>query len=107
MPRSNTLSEPQPEEEKIDKEIISPMLHSAEPTYCICSQVSFGEMIACDNENCSIEWFHYKVFLLRNKNSVLDSMGLLKGNGIVQSVKRLIQNNFFKFVHNFRLKIKS
>jgi hypothetical protein len=21
-----------------------------EPTYCICKQVSFGEMIACDNE---------------------------------------------------------
>ena len=27
--------------------------------YCICKQVSFGEMIACDNENCKIEWFHY------------------------------------------------
>lgn len=38
-----------------------------EPTYCICQQVSFGEMIAvsfcfypqCDNEDCEIEWFHY------------------------------------------------
>ncbi len=30
-----------------------------EPTYCICQQVSYGEMIACDNENCEIEWFHY------------------------------------------------
>jgi inhibitor of growth protein 4 len=22
-----------------------------EPTYCICNQVSFGEMIACDNDD--------------------------------------------------------
>ncbi|MCO5601819.1 hypothetical protein L7F22_055944 [Adiantum nelumboides] len=32
-----------------------------EPTYCTCNQVSFGEMIACDNENCEGgEWFHYQ-----------------------------------------------
>ena len=30
----------------------------AEPTYCTCGQVAFGEMIACDNDACPIEWFH-------------------------------------------------
>ncbi|MFS7989688.1 putative chromatin regulator PHD family [Helianthus anomalus] len=31
-----------------------------EPTYCVCHQVSYGDMIACDNENCQGgEWFHY------------------------------------------------
>lgn len=30
-----------------------------EPTYCFCNQVSYGEMIACDNPDCKIEWFHY------------------------------------------------
>ncbi|XP_018486844.1 PHD finger protein ING1-like [Raphanus sativus] len=30
-----------------------------EPTYCICNQVSYGEMIACDNNECTIEWFHF------------------------------------------------
>uniref|UniRef100_A0A0V0HET9 PHD finger protein ING n=1 Tax=Solanum chacoense TaxID=4108 RepID=A0A0V0HET9_SOLCH len=30
-----------------------------EPTYCFCNQVSYGEMVACDNPNCKIEWFHY------------------------------------------------
>ncbi|XP_043703349.1 PHD finger protein ING1 [Telopea speciosissima] len=30
-----------------------------EPTYCYCNQISFGEMIACDNPDCKIEWFHY------------------------------------------------
>ncbi|KAG0614433.1 hypothetical protein M758_6G176600 [Ceratodon purpureus] len=30
-----------------------------EPTYCYCGQVSYGEMIACDNSECKIEWFHF------------------------------------------------
>ncbi|XP_076898538.1 PHD finger protein ING1-like [Bidens hawaiensis] len=30
-----------------------------EPTYCFCNQVSYGEMVACDNHDCKIEWFHY------------------------------------------------
>eukprot|EP00959_Pyramimonas_sp_CCMP1952_P256706 5363075-Pyramimonas_sp.AAC.1 len=31
-----------------------------EPTYCVCNRVSFGEMIACDNNTCRIEWFHFE-----------------------------------------------
>ncbi|XXG83285.1 hypothetical protein AAC387_Pa10g1076 [Persea americana] len=31
-----------------------------EPTYCVCNQVSFGDMIECDNDDCEGgEWFHY------------------------------------------------
>ena len=30
-----------------------------EPTYCTCNQVSYGEMVGCDNQKCPIEWFHY------------------------------------------------
>jgi hypothetical protein len=30
-----------------------------EPTYCVCHQVSYGEMIGCDNPECPIEWFHF------------------------------------------------
>jgi len=30
-----------------------------EPRYCLCNQVSFGEMVGCDNPECQIEWFHY------------------------------------------------
>ncbi|KAI0637286.1 hypothetical protein C8Q77DRAFT_1155131 [Trametes polyzona] len=29
-----------------------------EPRYCFCNQVSFGDMIACDNPTCTREWFH-------------------------------------------------
>ncbi|KAF6030706.1 ING3 [Bugula neritina] len=30
-----------------------------EPRYCVCNQVSYGEMVGCDNTDCTIEWFHY------------------------------------------------
>ena len=30
-----------------------------EPRYCICNQVSYGDMVACDNSDCPYEWFHY------------------------------------------------
>ena len=30
-----------------------------EPKYCVCNRVSFGEMIACENEACAVEWFHF------------------------------------------------
>eukprot|EP00164_Ancoracysta_twista_P005265 GFYU01007206.1.p1 GENE.GFYU01007206.1~~GFYU01007206.1.p1 ORF type:complete len:252 (+),score=68.73 GFYU01007206.1:185-940(+) len=29
-----------------------------EPVYCVCRGVSFGEMIACDDDECLHEWFH-------------------------------------------------
>ena len=28
--------------------------------YCTCRTVSHGDMVACDNENCPYEWFHWK-----------------------------------------------
>ncbi|KAK9460239.1 inhibitor of growth proteins N-terminal histone-binding-domain-containing protein [Lipomyces oligophaga] len=27
--------------------------------YCFCQQVSYGDMVACDNPDCRYEWFHY------------------------------------------------
>ena len=27
--------------------------------YCVCKRPAFNPMIACDNINCNIEWFHY------------------------------------------------
>lgn len=38
-----------------------------EPTYCLCHQVSYGEMIGCDNELCPIEWFHFACVGLTTK----------------------------------------
>ena len=38
-----------------------------EPTYCLCQQVSYGEMIGCDNQDCPIEWFHFPCMALQTK----------------------------------------
>ena len=32
---------------------------SSEQRWCICNEYSYGNMIACDNVDCPIEWFHY------------------------------------------------
>ncbi|KAF4551067.1 Chromatin modification-related protein YNG2-like protein 2 [Elsinoe fawcettii] len=29
-----------------------------EPRYCLCGDVSYGIMVACEDNNCPIEWFH-------------------------------------------------
>jgi hypothetical protein len=33
--------------------------HEDNNKYCSCQDVSFGKMIACDNDNCPYEWFHF------------------------------------------------
>lgn len=38
-----------------------------EPVYCLCRQVSYGEMIGCDNEDCELEWFHFRCVSLTHK----------------------------------------
>ncbi|KAK7290433.1 hypothetical protein RIF29_04861 [Crotalaria pallida] len=38
-----------------------------EPTYCLCNQVSYGEMVACDHNDCKIEWFHFVCVGLKEK----------------------------------------
>lgn len=40
---------------------------SPEPTYCVCHQVSYGDMICCDNDACDIEWFHFQCVALATK----------------------------------------
>lgn len=48
-------------------EIIDMPVDPNEPTYCICQQVSYGEMIGCDNPECPIEWFHFGCIALTTK----------------------------------------
>ena len=32
---------------------------SDDTKYCFCQRVSFGDMVACDNDNCHYQWFHW------------------------------------------------
>lgn len=36
-----------------------------EKAWCFCCQPSFGTMIKCDNDNCTIEWFHCECLRIR------------------------------------------
>ncbi|KAJ8984375.1 hypothetical protein NQ317_003523 [Molorchus minor] len=44
-----------------------PAIDPDEPTYCLCDQISYGEMIMCDNDLCPIEWFHFSCVTLTTK----------------------------------------
>ncbi|KAJ7081543.1 hypothetical protein C8R43DRAFT_1052756 [Mycena crocata] len=52
LPAEATVPPPRPK---------PPVIPNADPNesrYCYCDQVSFGEMIGCDNPHCKREWFH-------------------------------------------------
>ena len=40
---------------------------SDEPRYCSCNEISYGEMVGCDNNDCPIEWFHFRCVNLTAK----------------------------------------
>lgn len=35
--------------------------------YCTCQNVSFGDMVACDNDACPFEWFHWSCVGLKSE----------------------------------------
>ncbi|KAK0731705.1 inhibitor of growth proteins N-terminal histone-binding-domain-containing protein [Lasiosphaeris hirsuta] len=35
--------------------------------YCFCQNVSFGDMVACDNDSCPYEWFHWTCVGLKSE----------------------------------------
>lgn len=50
-----------------DVQVLDMPVDPNEPTYCLCHQVSYGEMIGCDNLECPIEWFHFPCVGLTTK----------------------------------------
>jgi len=51
----------------VPQEVLDMPVDPNEPTYCLCQQVSYGEMIGCDNQDCPIEWFHFGCMSLTTK----------------------------------------
>ncbi|KAI1891369.1 hypothetical protein AGOR_G00143110 [Albula goreensis] len=62
-PREKKIkSSPEPSDSVIGvhpSDVLDMPVDPNEPTYCLCHQVSYGEMIGCDNPDCPIEWFHF------------------------------------------------
>lgn len=40
---------------------------SDDKKYCLCHNVSYGDMVACDNDNCPYEWFHWSCVGLKSE----------------------------------------
>jgi hypothetical protein len=55
----------------------------SEPRYCYCNQVSFGEMVACDNDACPTEWFHLSCVGLAKPPGRNGTYSSLPGNMIL------------------------
>lgn len=55
-PARPSLPPSEEEEEEEEEETLDSS--GEEPRYCYCQQVSYGEMVACDAEDCPREWFH-------------------------------------------------
>ncbi|KAK6200340.1 uncharacterized protein RJT21DRAFT_5421 [Scheffersomyces amazonensis] len=57
-----------PEKLKIESVTVTSQKSSSnvEPTYCYCNQVSFGEMVGCDGDDCKREWFHLPCIGFKN-----------------------------------------
>lgn len=54
-------------QDPIDEVIQDDGIDPDETTYCICQQISYGEMIFCENDTCPIEWFHFSCVDLTSK----------------------------------------
>ncbi|KAG1673419.1 hypothetical protein FOA52_002184 [Chlamydomonas sp. UWO 241] len=48
------------EEEDAAGSHLLPIQADNEPLYCYCQKPSHGEMVACDHDECAVEWFHYE-----------------------------------------------
>lgn len=40
---------------------------SDDKKYCLCHNVSYGDMVACDNDDCPYEWFHWSCVGLKSE----------------------------------------
>ena len=45
---------------------------SEEKKYCKCQQISYGEMICCDNPECKIQWFHIKCVDIEDPHKIVN-----------------------------------
>jgi len=67
-PKRNSKKVPEKEERSTSPpDMANVDIDPDEPTYCLCDQVSYGEMIGCDNDLCPIEWFHFNCVQLSGK----------------------------------------
>ena len=58
------LEEAEEEREEEEEEV---ELEEDGSIYCLCQQVSSGKMVACENQDCPLAWFHFGCVGLQGK----------------------------------------
>eukprot|EP01083_Nonionella_stella_P069326 184771_1 len=51
----------------VNANVTPPFSSTQEDLFCTCQKPSYGEMVACDNPQCKVEWFHYSCVGLKQK----------------------------------------
>jgi hypothetical protein len=46
-------------EDSFEQQMSALQVDPTEPVYCTCRRVSYGQMIACENPDCEVEWYHF------------------------------------------------
>ena len=64
-----------------DESLTSSSKADSSETFCYCKGIE-GEMIACDNAECAVEWFHTRCLLLCPKES---GTVLIVGNSLAKA----------------------
>lgn len=64
--RSIKNNEDDDESDSKSKPGATPKSGEREQTYCYCNQVSFGDMVGCDGDDCKREWFHLPCIGFKN-----------------------------------------
>jgi hypothetical protein len=96
VPTPNRQNTPREQMREVEDEGIGDTSNDGVPgdehTYCYCNGVSYGEMVACDRENCAREWC-VNSWNLTNRvvgftSNVQNWQRRRKGNGIVKIARR-------------------
>eukprot|EP01041_Mallomonas_annulata_P008248 gene8248-16965_t len=83
-----------------------------EPIYCTCKRISFGNMIACENRNCPIEWFHFECVGLPNDfdtdsdSRIIESMMLYKLKSMNLSTRYIVLEELVVYTHRKCFKLR-
>lgn len=69
--KKRNTTKPKKDDKDVNNDVVNPgpshaSANSNEPTYCYCNQVSFGEMVGCDGDDCKREWFHLPCIGFKN-----------------------------------------
>lgn len=83
--KNNTVAVTQPSEDEESFHEGDDEDEDSEPRYCYCNEISFGDMVACDNDACPREWFHLSCVGLtkppgKNGKSSCFLLALIPGN---------------------------